>query len=173
MSFAFINSGFQPQCRWISNPMLIEFTKTGMYRITTLEKERMIRSIISDELHESLKDNNQKKELSRLFPPGYLDKPEAEKDYQSMIHNELVTSHINALEILKGSLIKPEVKEQELMEIMRALNILRLSLGERINLFESFQEELAEADPNYDLWIIFQIIGQMLASVVDSLQQQI
>ena len=59
------------------------------------------------------------------------------------------------------------------MEIMRALNILRLSLGERINLFESFQEELAEADPNYDLWIIFQIIGQMLASVVDSLQQQI
>ena len=153
--------------------MLIEFTKTGMYRITTLEKERMILSIISDELHESLQDKNQRKELSRLLPPGFLDKQEAEKEYQSMLHYELATSHIHALEILKGSLIKPEVKEQELMEIMRALNFLRLSLGERINLFESFQEELAEADPNYDLWIIFQIIGQMLASVVDSLQQQI
>ena len=43
-----------------------------------------------------------------------LKKPEAEKDYQSMIHNELVTSHINALEILKGSLIKPEVKPKKL-----------------------------------------------------------
>jgi len=56
---------------------------------------------------------------------------------------------------------------------MRALNILRLFLGERLNVSEDSEEGPSETDPSYGAWVLFQIFGQMLSSIIDILQEKI
>ena len=84
-----------------------------------------------------------------------------------------IATFIKLLENLDASLAKPEVTENDLVEMMRALNILRLFLGERLNISEDSEEGPSETDPSYGVWVLFQIFGQMLSSIIDVLQEKI
>lgn len=151
--------------------MIINLLQNGNYQVAVSENEKELVSIISVEVTSFLQRNTG--EASRLFPPAYIDEPEAENEYQAMIHNDLVAAHIFALEALNESLAKPEVTESDLIEIMRALNILRLFLGERLNISEDYEDSPSETDPSYDIWILFQIFGQMLSSIINVLHEKI
>ena len=148
--------------------MNINLLENGNYQVAVSENEKNLISIISAEVNSFIQ--RRRGEESRLFPSAYIDQPEAENEYQTMIHDDLVSAHTAALETLTKSLAKPEVMENDLVEMMRALNILRLFLGERINISE---DNPSETDPSYDIWILFQIFGQMLSSIIDVLQEKI
>ena len=148
--------------------MNIHLLENGNYQVAVSENEKDLISIISAEVNSFIQRRGG--EVSRLFPSAYIDQPEAENEYQTMIHDDLVSAHTSALETLTKSLTKPEVMENDLVEMMRALNILRLFLGERINISE---DNPSETDPSYDIWILFQIFGQMLSSIIDVLQEKI
>jgi len=151
--------------------MIISLLQNSNYKVDVTEQEKDLISIISAEINSSLL--RREGEESRLFPPAYIDQPEAESEYQAMIHDDLVSAHISALETLNASLAEPEVTENDLVEIMRALNILRLFLGERLNVSEDSEEGPSETDPSYGAWVLFQIFGQMLSSIIDILQEKI
>ena len=151
--------------------MIINLLQNGNYQVAVSENEKELVSIISVEVTSFLQRNTG--EASRLFPPAYIDEPEAENEYQAMIRNDLVEAHTFALKTLNESLAKPEVTESDLIEIMRALNILRLFLGERLNISEDYEDSPSETDPSYDIWILFQIFGQMLSSIIDVLHEKI
>ena len=151
--------------------MNINLLENGNYQVAVSENEKNLINFISDEVKSFI--HRRGGETSRLFPSAYIDQPEAENEYQSMIHDDLVSSHTLALETLTKSLAKAEVMENDLVEMMRALNILRLFLGERLNISEDYEDSPSETDPSYDIWILFQIFGQMLSSIIDVLQEKI
>ena len=151
--------------------MNINLLENGNYQVAVSENEKDLIYFISAEVNSFFQKRGG--EASRLFPPAYMDQPEAENEYQTMIHDDLASAHILALETLNKSLAKPEVTENDLVEIMRALNILRLFLGERLNISEDYEDNPSETDPSYDIWILFQIFGQMLSSIIDVLQEKI
>jgi len=153
--------------------MIINSLENGKYKIGISEKESDLISLVSTEIKSSLQAEKETGGTSRLFPPAYLGQPDAESEYHEMVLDDLFSSHTSALENLNTSLLKLEVTEFELMEMMRALNILRLSLAEHLNISDDDKEEPSETDPSYGTWIIFQIFGQMLTSIVDSLQDNI
>ena len=151
--------------------MNINLLENGNYQVVVSGNEKDLISIISAEVNSFIQRRGG--ETSRLFPSAYIDQPEAENEYQTMIHDDLVSAHTLALETLNKSLAKPEVMENDLVEMMRALNILRLFLGERLNISEDYEDSPSETDPSYDIWILFQIFGQMLSSIIDVLQEKI
>ena len=151
--------------------MNINLLENGNYQVAVSENEKNLISIISAEVNSFIQ--RRRGEESRLFPSAYIDQPEAENEYQTMIHDDLVSAHTAALETLTKSLAKPEVMENDLVEMMRALNILRLFLGERLSISEDYEDSPSETDPSYDIWILFQIFGQMLSSIIDVLQEKI
>mgnify|MGYP001165502033 FL=1 len=151
--------------------MNIHLLENGNYQVAVSENEKDLISIISAEVNSFIQRRGG--EASRLFPSAYIDQPEAENEYQTMIHDDLVSAHTSALETLTKSLAKPEVMENDLVEMMRALNILRLFLGERLSISEDYEDSPSETDPSYDIWILFQIFGQMLSSIIDVLQEKI
>jgi len=151
--------------------MNLNLLENGNYQVAVSENEKDLINFISDEVNSFFQRRGSA--ASRLFPSAYIDQPEAENEYQAMIHDDLVSSHTLALETLTKSLAKPEVMETDLVEMMRALNILRLFLGERLNISEDYEDSPSETDPSYDIWILFQIFGQMLSSIIDVLQEKI
>ena len=138
--------------------MNIHLLENGNYQVAVSENEKELIYFISDEVKSFFQRRGGV--ASRLFPSAYIDQPEAENEYQAMIHDDLVSSHTLALETLNKSLAKPEVTENDLVEIMRALNILRLFLGERLNISEDYKDNPSKTDPSYDIWILFQIFSK-------------
>ena len=81
--------------------MIINLLQNGNYQVAVSENEKELVSIISVEVTSFLQRSSG--EASRLFPPAYIDEPEAENEYQAMIRNDLVEAHTFALKTLNES----------------------------------------------------------------------
>ena len=59
-----------------------------------------------------------------------------------------------------------------LIEIMQGINILRLVLAARLEIDDDSNEnppEMNEDDPDYNLWLIFHLLGETLSIIIDSI----
>lgn len=85
----------------------------------------------------------------RLFPPAYAEDSEAEREYRTLMHDELLDGKREALRVFVGTLEREELTDEELEAWLRVLNDLRLVLGTRLEVTEeTYARRLDANDPN-------------------------
>ncbi|MFV0306397.1 MAG: DUF2017 family protein [Desertimonas sp.] len=94
--------------------------------------------------------------LRRLFPVVHRDDPEQEAEYQRLMRDELVSSRIAMVDRLVELLGQPGRKvpldEAGLIDLMQALNSVRLVLGTMLDVNEDDEPEPDDATPEYALY---------------------
>ncbi len=94
---------------------------------------------------------------NRLFPSAYLDPTEesAEREWQELVHPELLRERLAALELVTATLDRAEKKRgraevelapEEVEAWLHVLNDARLALGTRLGITEDHEAE--EIDPS-------------------------
>ena len=62
-------------------------------------------------------------------------------------------------------------RQDELMAVMKGLNLVRLKLSEDLNIADDSFDPPNMDDDTYQAWIIFQYLGQMVYQCVSELEK--
>jgi len=121
-------------------------------------EERALVSRLLDELSSLLIDPTDPAMTARLFPVVHPDRPEQEAEYQRLMRDELVTSRLAGItmvkDVLGGGGTKVTFTEDQLGVFMQALNSVRLVLGTMLDVTEdddTFPDD-APLVPEYQLY---------------------
>lgn len=78
----------------------------------------------------------------RLFPSAYLDDDAASREFDEIVHDDLLERRLAAIETFERTVRATHVTEDELIDWLAALNDVRLVLGVRL----AVTEESTSAD---------------------------
>tara|TARA_B110000196_G_C20783248_1_gene492031 strand:+ start:141 stop:605 length:465 start_codon:yes stop_codon:yes gene_type:complete len=150
--------------------MIITQLEENKFRVETTPWQRQLFSSLAYELRESITKKNDPL-VQRLFPIAYPDDMTANREFNSLVQKELLQSHLSALEILENRSEVEEFHETDLIHLMQGINIVRIGLGTRLDIrHEDDFYDIAESHPDHDLWVIYQILGEVLALIVEALK---
>ncbi len=153
------------------NQMIVTPLKNKTFKVETPDWQIQIFRELAQEL-ETVLSNGNRSLTSRLFPVAYQSDKAANDEYQQLTHEDLRQSHISSLKLLAEISTYSEVSETTLIEIMQGINILRLVVGTRLKIDDEEPEnspQVSVDDPDYNLWLIFHLLGEILSTIVDSI----
>jgi hypothetical protein len=141
-------------------------TADGTYEVDLPDAVRSILQSSLDQLRDLLMADDPV--LRRLFPPAYADNPTREKDYQAMMHGELIEARFAAIDDVEGSLRADVVDEATLTSWMQSINALRLVIGTALDISE---DEVApvRGDADGDQRLLYQLLTEVLAEILHAL----
>lgn len=109
--------------------------------------------------------------LRRLYPTAHPQDAVANKAYDDLVHDQLLESRLAALDTVEAELGAEYLDEQQLTQWMNAVNSLRLVLGTRLDVSEGDDPDGPDDDdPDRDLWLVYHLLTEMLALIVDALE---
>ena len=120
-------------------PRQIERVPDGGVRLRFHEGEVLLLRELVDELTALLEDPADPA-LRRLFPPAH-DDPETEKQYRSLVGDQLVHGRTAAVAVVRETLGGDTLDSEQADAWLRALNDLRLLLGTRLDVSEEIDFE--------------------------------
>jgi hypothetical protein len=147
-------------------------TRKGDFELRLPEGERELLVALAGSLRAALEgDVRAEPALRRLFPPAYADPEDgvAERQYQAMVHEELLASRRAALDVVEATASRDRLDESELLAWMTALNQLRLVVGTRLDVSEDDGPLPQPDDPTAPLVEIYHYLGVLLEGVLDAL----
>lgn len=106
--------------------------------------------------------------LRRLFPPPYGDDEERNEGYAALATPELIDHRRAALSVVRDSLGRRELSEEELLAWMRSINDLRLVLGTLVGI-EDDDTPPTVSDEMADTLAVYEFLGMILEATVDAL----
>lgn len=114
--------------------------------------------------------------LARLFPDGYTDDPDAAADFRRYTEPGLRDAKQAAAQTALATLSEPSAKRlltpEEADAWLRALNDVRLVLGERLGITEEWDQllaALADEDPRLPLFWVYDRLTYLQESLVRAL----
>jgi hypothetical protein len=142
-----------------------------MYRLDVPETERELLRRLLPQLRTVLTDEAPPDERARrLFPPAYTDDEAADAEYQRLMREDLVASHLAALETVDASLDATELSEEQLVAWMSAVNSVRLVLGTLLDVNEELDiGRLPDATPDIESYALYAYLSNLLGDMVDAL----
>ena len=149
--------------------MEIKRLEGGSLSINFIETEKELLSELTHDLLIKLGNENPQALMPRLFPEAILNEPDLDSEYRAMTANQLENSHRKALEALKLLTSEKEISLDDLILVIKGLNIIRLKLGEELDIDDDSQSPPANDSNHYRLWIVFQYLGQLLFQCVEEL----
>ena len=149
--------------------MEIKRLEGGSLSINFIETEKELLSELTHDLLIKLGNENPQALMPRLFPEAILNEPDLDSEYRAMTANQLENSHRKALEALKLLTSEKEISLDDLILVIKGLNIIRLKLGEELGIDDDSQSPPADDSDHYRLWIVFQYLGQLLFQCVEEL----
>ncbi len=147
----------------------IKRTRRGTYQLRLDDDERTLLAALPGQLRALLGEPGDPG-LRRLNPPAYIGDPDLEREYRSLMGDDLLKSRLEALEVLEDTAAADEVDEEQLVGWLRAINDLRLVLGTRLDVSEEDDPMLLPPDdPTLPLWALYQYLGLLQEQVIDAL----
>ena len=141
----------------------------GVYEVRLRRNEQAIMGALVHQLREQLMQSTDEPHLRRLFPPAYANDAERDAGYQVLTRDELLEGRLAALDVVERTLDGAhELDQAELTAWMTTLNSLRLVIGTRLDVDEELPE-LDESDPLAPEYAVYEVLGWLLAQVVDTL----
>jgi Domain of unknown function (DUF2017) len=111
----------------------VSATRDGRYRLRLGDAEReLVRGLCGD-LRELVRRGE---EVDRLYPAAYRDDEEAADEFSQLVHTDLKTQRLEALDLVARTLDADVLDQGEAEAWCGALNDLRLVLGERLGVSE-------------------------------------
>jgi Domain of unknown function (DUF2017) len=146
-------------------------TRKGLYRLDVPDSEREIVRRLLPQLRTVLTDEAPPDDRARrLFPPAYTDDEAADAEYQRFMREDLVASHLAALDLVEASLDAGELTEEQLVAWMGAVNSLRLVLGTLLDVSEELDiGRLPDATPDIESYALYAYLSNLLGDMIDAL----
>lgn len=107
----------------------------------------------------------------RLFPTAYPDDEEAERDFQSLIRDDLMGQHKQAAQVVAATLTQTHLSEDELAAWMRNANALRLVLGTILEVSDEEPLLFDPTSPQATLVSAYEVLGHLVDQIVTALSQ--
>ena len=75
-------------------------------------------------------------DLRRLYPTAYPEEPNRNNEYTALVHDDLVTARLEAVDVVLATSSSNSIKNEELGSWMNMFNGLRLLIGNRLDVCE-------------------------------------
>jgi hypothetical protein len=145
-------------------------TKAGQYQLKLTRAERDLLRSLPGQVRELIDTTDPADpSVRRLFPPAYRDQDEAEADYQSLVHDELLEHHRQALTVMEETIDAHRLDEEQVVSWLSALNELRLVLGTNLEVSESL-EPVSPSDPRAPGLALYGYLSWLQEQVVEALE---
>lgn len=114
--------------------------------------------------------------LARLLPDGYLDDPQAAREFRKFTESGLRSAKVQAARTLLATLPpeggKVKLSSDQAVAWLRSLNDVRLALGTRLGVtsdFDGLGEGAAPDDPRFAYILVYQWLAELQDSLVTAL----
>lgn len=143
-------------------------TRRGDFQIRLPRGERDVLRALPDQLRLLLDEEDAS--LRRMFPPAYQDDPEANAEYERLVHNDLRRRHLQALEVLEGTIDAERLDVEQMQAWLAALNDMRLVLGTKLDVSEDLDpDSVPDDDPEAHAHALYYYLGWLQEQVVEAL----
>ena len=153
--------------------------RDGRVDVMLTEPEvELLRSIV-EQMRLVLEAPDQTPHAERLFPPAYLDDPEAQDEFARLMTDELLEGKRRALRSVVGTLERMETKRagrhvrlsaDEAQDWLAVLNDARLTLGTRLAITpETYEAEIDPESPDALAHDVFRYLGYVEEYLLDAL----
>ena len=142
-------------------------SRDGTFQLKITDEERDLVASLATQLRELL-TSEQPEGVERLFPPGYANDEEREKEYQLITHDELLGKRLASVDVLERTVTQTSLTQDELNAWMGAVNDLRLVLGTRLDVTEDM-DEISLDDPRAPAFAVYQYLTYLLSEIVQAL----
>jgi len=147
--------------------MHISRRRDGTFNVKLPEAERELVIGLVSQLRELLVADDAPG-LERLFPPAYADDEEREREYRSLVHDELLEKRFAALDIVEDTVQESRLDEGQLTAWMGAVNDVRLVLGTILDVSEEM-DDIDPGDPRAGSFAVYGYLTHLLAQIVAAL----
>jgi len=110
-------------------------TSSGEYTVRLRPEERSLLEALPDQLG-ALVASGPTSATTRLFPPAYSSEPEMDAEYQRLMGDELVRRRQAAVDVVRATIGRERLSEDELQAWVGVCNDLRLVLGTLLDVSE-------------------------------------
>lgn len=142
--------------------------RNGTYSVRLTADERGVLATLPGQLREAL-ERPDDPGLRRLSPPAYVGDVEREAEYRRLTGDDLLTSHLGALEVLESTAQAERLTEEQLQAWLRAINGLRLVLGTRLDVSEGFDpSSVGPDDPALPAWALYEFLTVLQDAVIQA-----
>ena len=142
----------------------------GLLSINFNEAEKELLNELTQDFFVKLGNEDPQALMPRLFPEAILNEPDLDSEYRAMTAHQLENSHRKAVEALNLLTSEKEISLEDLILVTKGLNVIRLKLGEELDIDDDSQIPPADDSNDYRLWIVFQYLGQLLFQCIEELQ---
>lgn len=106
----------------------------------------------------------------RLFPSAYLDDEEASREFDEVVHDDLLERRLAAIATFERTVRANHVTEDELIDWLAALNDIRLVLGVRLAVTEeSTGADFAGDEETATAFELYRYLSYLEEHVVEAL----
>lgn len=133
--------------------------------------EREVLKAVCEDLDSVLADGAANPAVRRLFPTAHATDPEIDREYQDMVHDDLLGSHREALAAVAATADRQELDREALEQWMVGLNAVRLVLGTVLDVSEDGYPDLEEDDPQLPVWAVYEFLGSVVDAAVTALAE--
>lgn len=154
----------------------VDITRTGptTFDVEVFEWQQEMLANLVEQLRDLLLEGSSPL-LRRLYPTAYPDDAEADAKYGELVRDQLLESHLSALDTLErtsATAAPVPMTDAELGQWMQAINSVRLILGTRLDVSEDDEpDDLDEDDPDYALHAVYDVLSVMLDLIVRALTE--
>jgi hypothetical protein len=142
----------------------------GRFRLHIPDEERELLRRLLPTLKEVVESGDPS--TRRLFPTAYHDDPGKEREYQGLMHDELVASRTAAVDLCMRTLDDREIDLAALERWMEAINSLRLVIGTRLDVSEDLYEPDPD-DPEAPSYAVYHYLGFLLEHAVHAMTAEL
>jgi hypothetical protein len=145
-------------------------TRAGQYQLRLTRAERDLLRSLPGQVRELIDTTDPADpSVRRLFPPAYREEEKAEADYQTLMHDELLEHHRQALAVMEETIDADSLDEGQVVSWLSALNELRLVLGTNLEVTESL-EPVSPSDPRAPGLALYGYLSWLEEQVVEALE---
>jgi hypothetical protein len=144
--------------------------RNGNYQLDLSNQEREVLRGLPAELIKQIEAGEDDGSMFRLFPPGYSEDLGRQVEFDRLMRDDLQTSHIEALRVLKDSADAKSLNEEQISAWLKALNQLRLVLGTRLDVRDDMTEDdLDPDDPRAAAFALYSYLGYLQDSAIEAI----
>jgi hypothetical protein len=132
-------------------------------------EERAVIKAVCEDLESVLDDGAANPAVRRLFPTAHATDPEVDREYQDMVHDDLLSSRREILAAVAASTELDELDRETLGQWMIGLNAVRLVLGTVLDVVEDDYPDLDDDDPQLPAWAVYEFLGGVVDAAVNAL----
>lgn len=147
-------------------------TRMGDFEVRLSEVERQLLASLVPQLRAALEaeaGGAPDPSLRRLFPSAYPDDTDRDAEYQSMVHDDLISRRQTALDTVEATIEATRLDEEGVLAWMGAVNDLRLVLGTRLDVSEESDLFPDPDHPEAHMLAVYNYLGFLVESMVAAL----